>query len=177
MEFSKSLINKEINIQNILLDELVLNIKEEKDGFDIENILKKDDKKVDKKDSSNSIVFLLSQINLSNSSINITNIENYTIHLKELNFDIKNFGNSKNISSTNSLTFKINDESNVQINSSSKLEPFEINGKIALKNLKIDNALYLDGSISSLYSSQTKRHDKTFNLGPIVGEVSRKDCP
>ena len=45
------------------------------------------------------------------------------------------------------------------------------------QQLKVDNALYLDGSISSLYSSQTKRHDKTFNLGPIVGEVSRKDCP
>lgn len=45
------------------------------------------------------------------------------------------------------------------------------------QNLKIDNALYLDGSISSLYSAQIHHHDKTFNLGPIVGEVSRKDCP
>ena len=41
------------------------------------------------------------------------------------------------------------------------------------QNLKIDNALYLDGSISSLYSSQTKRHDKTFNLGPIVAEIAQ----
>lgn len=44
------------------------------------------------------------------------------------------------------------------------------------QNLKIDNALYLDGSISSLYSSQTKRHDKTFNLGPIVGEIAQDNC-
>lgn len=44
------------------------------------------------------------------------------------------------------------------------------------QNLKIDNALYLDGSISSLYSSQTKRHDKTFNLGPIVGEIAQENC-
>jgi len=42
--------------------------------------------------------------------------------------------------------------------------------------LKIDNALYLDGSISSVYSAQTKRHDKTFNLGPIVAEVNREKC-
>lgn len=44
------------------------------------------------------------------------------------------------------------------------------------QNLKIDNALYLDGSISSLYSSQTKRHDKTFNLGPIVAEIAQENC-
>lgn len=44
------------------------------------------------------------------------------------------------------------------------------------QNLKIDNALYLDGSISSLYSSETKRHDKTFNLGPIVGEIAQENC-
>ncbi|ENU27154.1 phosphodiester glycosidase family protein [Acinetobacter modestus] len=44
------------------------------------------------------------------------------------------------------------------------------------QNLKIDNALYLDGSISSLYSSETKRHDKTFNLGPIVGEIAQDNC-
>lgn len=44
------------------------------------------------------------------------------------------------------------------------------------QNLKIDNALYLDGSISSLYSSQTKRQDKTFNLGPIVAEIAQENC-
>ncbi|WP_332605540.1 phosphodiester glycosidase family protein [Acinetobacter sp. ESBL14] len=44
------------------------------------------------------------------------------------------------------------------------------------QQLKIDNALYLDGSISSLYSAQTKRHDKNFNLGPIVAEVNREKC-
>ncbi|WP_087548125.1 phosphodiester glycosidase family protein [Acinetobacter sp. WCHA39] len=44
------------------------------------------------------------------------------------------------------------------------------------QNLKIDNALYLDGSISSLYSTQTKRQDKTFNLGPIVAEIAQENC-
>ena len=44
------------------------------------------------------------------------------------------------------------------------------------QNLKIDNALYLDGSISSLYLSQTKRQDKTFNLGPIVAEIAQENC-
>jgi uncharacterized protein YigE (DUF2233 family) len=44
------------------------------------------------------------------------------------------------------------------------------------QNLKIDNALYLDGSISSLYLSKTKRYDKTFNLGPIVAEIAQENC-
>ena len=44
------------------------------------------------------------------------------------------------------------------------------------QNLKIDNALYLDGSISSLYLSKTKRQDKTFNLGPIVAEIAQENC-
>jgi len=42
------------------------------------------------------------------------------------------------------------------------------------QQLKVDNALYLDGSISSLYVAQNKRHDKAFNLGPIVAEVVDK---
>jgi len=44
------------------------------------------------------------------------------------------------------------------------------------QQLKIDQALYLDGSISSLYFAQTQRHDRTFKLGPIVAEVNQKGC-
>ncbi|WP_312050094.1 phosphodiester glycosidase family protein [Acinetobacter courvalinii] len=44
------------------------------------------------------------------------------------------------------------------------------------QQLKIDHALYLDGSISSVYSTQSKRHDKRFNLGPMVAEVNREKC-
>ncbi|MCH7336835.1 phosphodiester glycosidase family protein [Acinetobacter sp. NIPH 2699] len=44
------------------------------------------------------------------------------------------------------------------------------------QQLKIDHALYLDGSISSLYSGSTKQHDQMFNLGPIVAEVDRSVC-
>ena len=41
---------------------------------------------------------------------------------------------------------------------------------------KIDNALYLDGSISSLYVADTRRNDQNFNLGPIVAEVAKTNC-
>jgi hypothetical protein len=160
MAFFKSLLNYELNIQNIIFDELVLNIKEEENGFDIENILKKDDKK----ENSNSIKFLLSQISLSNSSINITNIKNYTIYLKEINLDIRNLGNSKqNISSTDNLTFKINDNSNIQISGSSKIEPFEIDGKIILKDLKIKDLTDFKKELLNFSINQESNINSTIN--------------
>ncbi|RZF54463.1 hypothetical protein EXE30_04380 [Acinetobacter halotolerans] len=44
------------------------------------------------------------------------------------------------------------------------------------QQLNIDHALYLDGSISSLYLASTQQHDNVFNLGPIVAEVDRSAC-
>lgn len=44
------------------------------------------------------------------------------------------------------------------------------------QQLNVENALYLDGSISSLYSIQNQRHDRRFNLGPIVAEVDQNAC-
>lgn len=42
--------------------------------------------------------------------------------------------------------------------------------------LGVDNALYLDGSISSRYIPQIGRHDSRFNLGPIVAFIDAKQC-
>lgn len=44
------------------------------------------------------------------------------------------------------------------------------------KNLKVEQALYLDGSISSLYLKKNNRNDRKFYMGPIIGVVSRKNC-
>lgn len=49
--------------------------------------------------------------------------------------------------------------------------------KIFKDDLKIDQALYLDGSISSAYIPQAHRSDHRFNLGPIVGFVEKNSCP
>ncbi|MEO1513601.1 MAG: phosphodiester glycosidase family protein [Bacteroidota bacterium] len=35
--------------------------------------------------------------------------------------------------------------------------------------LNCDNALYLDGAISQLYLPQLQRHDRTGNMGPLIG--------
>ena len=41
------------------------------------------------------------------------------------------------------------------------------------RNLKVEQALYLDGSISSLYVQKNKRNDQLFEMGPIVGSVEQ----
>lgn len=48
--------------------------------------------------------------------------------------------------------------------------------QIFKQDLKIDQALYLDGSVSSAYIPQAGRSDHRFNLGPIVGFVEQKNC-
>ncbi|MDS7945026.1 phosphodiester glycosidase family protein [Acinetobacter sp. V110_1] len=44
------------------------------------------------------------------------------------------------------------------------------------KNLKVEQALYLDGSISSLYLQKNNRNDRKFYMGPIIGLVSHAIC-
>jgi len=42
--------------------------------------------------------------------------------------------------------------------------------------LNVQQALYLDGSISSAYIPQLKRSDSLFNLGPIVAYIDQQNC-
>ena len=44
------------------------------------------------------------------------------------------------------------------------------------QQLKVQNALYLDGSISSAYIPQLKRSDSLFHLGPMVAYIDQQNC-
>lgn len=129
--FLKSLYKYEINFENILFNEFVLNIKEEKDGFNVEKILKKDDKK----ETQTSLKWFISQLKISNSNINITNTKLYTISLKELTYNMENLANYSDRAKSN-LTFKIND-STISSKGNIKLNPFDIDGKLTIEKLKI----------------------------------------
>lgn len=39
------------------------------------------------------------------------------------------------------------------------------------KSLGVEQALYLDGSISSIYAPEIRRHDRAFKLGPMLGYI------
>lgn len=42
--------------------------------------------------------------------------------------------------------------------------------------LGIEQALYLDGSISSAFIPQAKRMDQRFGLGPMIAVIDSKQC-
>jgi len=44
------------------------------------------------------------------------------------------------------------------------------------QQLKVQNALYLDGSISSAYIPPLKRADSFFKLGPMLAYIDAKNC-
>lgn len=43
-------------------------------------------------------------------------------------------------------------------------------------DLNVEDALYLDGSISSVYIPQAKRHDRRYALGPMLAVVEKSHC-
>ncbi|NUG53017.1 hypothetical protein HUN12_17445, partial [Acinetobacter lactucae] len=44
------------------------------------------------------------------------------------------------------------------------------------RNLKVEQALYLDGSISSLFMQKNNRNDQQFQMGPMVAWVDQSNC-
>lgn len=60
------------------------------------------------------------------------------------------------------------------VNSDEPVNFFEF-AQVFNEHLEISNALYLDGTISSLYHPPTGRHDKDFPLGPIIAIVKPRN--
>ena len=142
----RSIEKRHISFQNLFLDELFLNIKEEKDGsYNLANLLKPS-KEEDKKEDSSSfdIKFLISKIDLKNADINFESLINekpYKLNLKDINYVIYDLGTYKNSLSSNNLSFRINEDTNVSIGGAFNLEPFKMYGKIDISNLKIKDFL------------------------------------
>lgn len=142
----RSIEKRHISFQNLFLDELFLNIKEEKDGtYNLANLLKPS-KEEDKKEDSSSfdIKFLISKIDLKNADINFESLINekpYNLKLKDINYVIYDLGTYKNSLSSNNLSFRINEDTSVSIGGAFNLEPFKMYGKIHISNLKIKEFL------------------------------------
>ena len=60
------------------------------------------------------------------------------------------------------------------VNSEDKVN-FDEFARFFRDRLKTPNALFLDGSISSLYAPEMKRYDWWYSLGPIIGIIVEKD--
>ncbi|MEZ4693849.1 MAG: DUF748 domain-containing protein [Aliarcobacter sp.] len=142
----RSIEKRHISFQNLFLDELFLNIKEEKDGtYNLANLLKPAKEENKKEDSTSfDIKFLISKIDLKNADINFESLINerpYNLKLKDINYVIYDLGTYKNSLSSNNLSFRINEDTSVSIGGAFNLEPFKMYGKIHISNLKIKEFL------------------------------------
>ena len=144
--FMRSIEKRHISFQNIYLDELYLNITEDKNGALNLTKLVKDTPKEEKKEetSSTDIKFLISKIDLKNADINFTSEKKekpFSLSLKDIDYTIYDLGTYNNALSSNNLKFRINEDTNVSIGGAFKLEPFKMYGKIDVSNLKIKEFL------------------------------------
>ena len=112
----KSIDQKHFRIEYILLDELLVNLVQTKEGeINLAQLVKQDNSKqevpqVDDK-SSKELAFLIAKLDLKNTNFNfksLINNETYNLNLKEINYTIYDLGTYKNFLSSNNLSFQIN---------------------------------------------------------------------
>ena len=145
--FLKSIEKQHISFKNIFLDELILNITEEKDdSYNLTKILKPTEKEDSQKsENPSNIKFFISKIDLKNSIINFTSNKlnkPFVLNLKDINYTIYDLGTYKNSLSANDLRLKINEQNEVLIGGAFRFEPFNIYGKINISNLNLKQLLY-----------------------------------
>ena len=142
----RSIEKRHISFQNIYLDELYLNILEDKNGsLNLTKLVKpSQEEKKEEETSSSDIKFLISKIDLENADINFTSEKEekpFSLSLKDIDYTIYDLGTYKNALSSNNLTFRINEDTDVSIGGAIKLEPFKMYGKVDITNLKIKEFL------------------------------------
>ncbi len=144
----KSLEQKHFRVEYILLDNLFLNIIQDKNGeLNLAKLLRENPKNHEieettnqvENDSSNDIAFLLAKIDLKNINIDFTsqNIEkDFNLNLRDLNYTIYDLGTFKNSLSSNNLKLKINENTDLTIKGAFNLNPFKAYGEIKIDDLR-----------------------------------------
>lgn len=144
----KSIEQRHLRVENIFLDNLYLNIIQEKDAeINFANLLRKSDDNLENieesKDisdnSKDDIAFLLAKIDLKNIDIDFTSKnenKDYNLNLRDLNYTIYDLGTFKNSLSSNNIKFRINKNTDVSIKGAINLEPFKAYGEIKIDDLR-----------------------------------------
>lgn len=150
----KSLEKAHLRLDDIILDGIYLNIKEEEKGvFNLAKLLKEDaEEKQDKQkeEKNKALAYLVSKIVLKNAFIDFTSFkddEKYSLNLKDINYTIYDFGTYKNSLSSNNLEFTLNDNTYINISGGARLEPFSAYGQIDIKDLRLLDILNFDKSL------------------------------
>ena len=157
----KSFEQKHFRVEYILLDELFLNINQDRDGnINLAQLLKEQETKEkdvvlkqgkqEELEEQENLAFLISKIDLKNTNFNFTshiNKEPYNLNLKDLNYTIYDLGTYKNYLSSNNLKFLINNKTEVAIKGAFNIKPFKAYGKIDIKDLRVKDFLSFDDKL------------------------------
>lgn len=168
----KSIDQKHFRIEYILLDELLVNLVQTKEGeLNLAQLVKQDNskqeepEKVDDK-SSKELAFLIAKLDLKNTNFNfksLINDEPYNLNLKDINYTIYDLGTYKNFLSSNNLSFQINKNTNVNIRGAFNINPFKAYGKVEIKDLRPNDFLQFDKKFLNFHINEESNINLALN--------------
>lgn len=139
----KSIDEQHISFKDLEIVNPYINIIQYEDGsLNLEKLTipKKEEKKEENKKSNSDIKFQIYRTILDNAKIKFTklikNEEPFKLDIDKLNYTFYDMGTFKNTLASHSLKILINKNSELEINGGLRLDPFEMNGNVDIKNFK-----------------------------------------
>ncbi|PLY05762.1 MAG: hypothetical protein C0625_11840 [Arcobacter sp.] len=138
----KSIDEQHISFKDLILEDTYVNIIEFEDGtLNLEKLVKtqKEDNKKENETNSN-IKFQIYKTVLDNAKIKFTkfskNKEPYKLNIHNLNYTFYDMGTYRNTLASHNFKALINTNTELTVNGGLRLDPFEMNGVVELKNFK-----------------------------------------
>ncbi len=147
--FLRSVFELHPSVQDVRLSKLFVNLVEKEDGtFNLSTLLKPQDKKteiqVEENKEPSAIKFLISKIFLEKANIKFSKISKdkpYNLNLDDINYTLYDVGTYNNALSSNDFNFKLNNNTKVSIVGAFNVQPFKMNGKVSISDLRLQELL------------------------------------
>ena len=126
----RSIKQQNIRFKEVALTDAFVNVIQDKDGnLNLANLAKpssNEETKPEEEKNSSIIDFLVSKLTLDNANIQYSKEGEipYTLDLKNINYTLYDLGTYKNSLTSNDLTLKLNEYTNISIGGAFKLQPF-----------------------------------------------------
>ena len=143
----RSIKQHNIRFKDITLKDAFVNVIQDKDGnLNLVNLVKPStntEAQKDEEKSSSNIEFLVSKLTLDNANIQYSKEGKipYSLDLKNINYTLYDLGTYKNSLSSNDLSLKLNEHTNISIGGAFRLIPFKAYGKVTIEDLRLKEFL------------------------------------
>ena len=143
----RSIKQQNIRFKEIALSDAFVNVIQDKEGnLNLVNLLKptsNEETKNEEEQSSSNINFLVSKLTLDNANVQYSKEGEipYSLNLKNINYTLYDLGTYKNSLTSNDLSLKLNEYTNVSIGGAFKLQPFKAYGKVSIEDLRLKEFL------------------------------------